>query len=197
MNVAKPVFETILPLAPGKALDEFSARLQQADIHGRFGRAMDAQAVSLLLAPQGPAFHPFGALRSGALVGAALLADLGGGVFEFAVVVRSDMKRRRIGRALADHALLEAARIGGTRLLAEVRADNRAALALLRSAGFTRMSAIGLEMTFAAAVPPMADDVNAHAPGGALHRDSPVRSSSVDEFGQPRSHCWEGVEDDH
>ncbi|MFA5122273.1 GNAT family N-acetyltransferase [Zavarzinia sp.] len=135
-------------LRPDAALDDFAAALTREDVWGRFGRLVVPERIAPMLAPAGPGFQPIGAWRGGVLAGAALLADLGGGACEYAVVVRSDLQRRGIGLALTRRAAGRAVAAGQGRLLAHVRADNGRALSLLRRCGFARDGATGAEMTF-------------------------------------------------
>ena len=54
------------------------------------------------------------------------------------VLVAAERRRRRIGRALMMHLVAHSHR--AQRLIADCRPDNRAAIGLLRSCGFTRVS---------------------------------------------------------
>ncbi len=149
-RVPAPVFSSLSfgPLRPDAALDDFAAALTREDVWSRFGRLVAPERIAPLLAPAGPGFQPIGVWRGGVLAGAALLAGLGGGASEFAIVVRSDLQRRGIGLALTRRAAGRALAAGQRRLLAHVRADNGRALNLLRRCGFGRDGAVGPEMTF-------------------------------------------------
>ncbi|WP_408631744.1 GNAT family N-acetyltransferase [Methylocystis borbori] len=83
-----------------------------------------------------------------------MLAKLTNGQYEFALLVRSDMQRRRIGSALTYRAFGEAVHLGASQVVAHVRSDNTAARALLRSTGFCPISGPGLEVSFLAELAP-------------------------------------------
>ena len=150
MNAPCPI--VFSPLLPGFDFTAFVAKLAAADMHARFGRLVAPDALSALLAPGGPDRRAFGAWRDGSLAGAALLAGLADGRCEYAVLVRSDMQRRRIGTALTRRAFDEARALGADGIVAHVRADNIAARALLRSTGFSSAGGLSFEMTFTARV---------------------------------------------
>jgi L-amino acid N-acyltransferase YncA len=57
-------------------------------------------------------------------------------VGEVRVIVDPDARGRGIGRALAQHAVLEALRLGLTKMVVEVVADQEATIAMFRSLGF-------------------------------------------------------------
>lgn len=56
------------------------------------------------------------------------------------LAVREDMRRKGIGRHLLAHSLAELGRNGATHCLLEVRASNRAAVALYEAVGFIRVA---------------------------------------------------------
>ena len=57
-------------------------------------------------------------------------------VGEVRVIVDPDARGRGIGRALAQHAVLEALRLGLTKMVVEVVADQESTIAMFRSLGF-------------------------------------------------------------
>jgi acetyltransferase len=108
----------------------FARRLAPEDIRLRFGRLLrwrDACARDML--DTGEAFAAFDA--RGEIVGVARLVE-----GEIALAVRSDLKRRGIGRRLLGHLVAHAVAHGMTRLSGYFLAENRPALALAHRAGF-------------------------------------------------------------
>lgn len=74
----------------------------------------------------------------GALQGVARLHRVPDGQAEFAVLVRSDLKGRGLGRALMETLLAAAPRLAVSRVLGFVLPENTGMLALARDLGFTR-----------------------------------------------------------
>ncbi|MBI1218515.1 MAG: GNAT family N-acetyltransferase [Rhodobacteraceae bacterium] len=132
-----------------KILD-FVSKLDTADIRARFGRLLDATGVAPLLIPKGRGFHATWAWDEDALIGAAMLVELGNRECELALLVRSDKKRRRVGTRLTLRSFALAQELGADQVIAHVRGDNIAALGLLRSTGFRATSGIAFEMWFSA-----------------------------------------------
>jgi acetyltransferase len=142
-SVAPPARDnfTIRPLrvseSESRACDAFCGELDVNDIRMRFGSwrfALD----KLLPNPDPP--HPrmaFAAIdRAGTIIGIVNLACLGGGDAEIALIVRSDLKRRGIGRSLTAHAIDWAGNLGLSLLIGYVDAENAAVLSLARDMGF-------------------------------------------------------------
>jgi ribosomal protein S18 acetylase RimI-like enzyme len=79
------------------------------------------------------------AVEDGVVLGSVAVVPLQGWsshVGEVRVVVDPDHRRRGIGRALTRHAVMEALRLGLTKMVVEVVADQEAAIAMFRSHGF-------------------------------------------------------------
>lgn len=138
------------PLTPTSDFTEFVSKLEISDVRTRFGCPLDAERLLPLLAPVDPACRAIGAWKGRTLVGVGMLAKLAGDQCEFALLVRSDVKRRRIGTALAHRAFSEALELGAREVVAHVRSDNTAALGLVRSLGFLSVGGPGLELFFVA-----------------------------------------------
>ncbi|HVY99829.1 MAG TPA: GNAT family N-acetyltransferase [Dongiaceae bacterium] len=117
--------------------DAFLQRLDREDLRMRFGLV---RRPPELLVPAFTAARPgaaFAALDSGrALLGIATLIAIDGASAELAVIVRSDRKRRGLGRALIAYALCWAARHGLACVVGYVLAENHPMLALARAMDF-------------------------------------------------------------
>jgi RimJ/RimL family protein N-acetyltransferase len=161
VNEFEPI--AIAPLPPNSDLSDFVVRLEPADIRARFGHPVDQFRIAALLAPAGGSYRPLAAWMTGSLVGTALLVDLGDGIFELAVLIRSDMKQRRIGTGLARWALLEAESLNASCVIAHVSADNRAARVLVRSAGFAQRSGNACESVYVRELCAKPQSIFAHA----------------------------------
>jgi 3-hydroxyisobutyrate dehydrogenase len=115
----------------------FVRHLDPHDVRMRFASPrFSARHVfpGLAAAHDGAAFAALD--RTQTILGVVNLARVGSGAAEVAVIVRSDYKRRGIGRALLARALRWAARNGFTHVLGHVHPENRAMLALARAMGF-------------------------------------------------------------
>ena len=115
----------------------FFQHLEWEDIRLRFG-SLHFCVDRLIPTPIGP-FRgmAFGAVDpAGAVLGVSNLASLSAGSAEIAVIVRSDLKRRSIGRSLLDHAMVWAKENGLAEVIGYVLAENRTMLALARTMGF-------------------------------------------------------------
>src|SRR5579859_337291 len=123
MGVLRP-----LTLSDAPACAEFIGRLDGADIRYRFG-TRKLRPEDLL---GRCCWGAFDAARS--LVGIVSLDPVSERLAEFGLIVRSDQKRRGIGRALIAHLRRWAA---GSTLIGYVMSENRAMLALARASGFT------------------------------------------------------------
>jgi acetyltransferase len=139
-----PEHERVLVRGVGKILVRPLRRPDDDQAFLRFGAAMTPGDLRLRFA--GPI--------NGSLLAAQRLLALGGTAFaafdghgeilgvgqvvanEIALTVRSDLKRRGLGRTLLERLLRHAIEHGVTELAGAVLAENRAMLALARTAGF-------------------------------------------------------------
>lgn len=148
----KAIADSLLftPLLPTSDFSEFMSKLEIGDVRARFGRPVEAENLPPLLAPRIPDCRAIGAWKGRSLVGVGMLAKLATRQWEFALIVRSDLKRRRIGTALVHHALAEARELGAGEVVAHVRSDNTPALGLVRSLGFVAVGGPALELFYVA-----------------------------------------------
>jgi len=119
------------------ACNLFFSRLDPQDVRLRFGSlrfSMSAFLPGFTGAPEGVAFAAWDA--AGMILGIVTLASLSTAAAELAVIVRSDCKRRGIGRALLAHAIRWADGHGLSHILGYVLVENKAMLALARALGF-------------------------------------------------------------
>lgn len=146
-----------LRTADAEACEAFLHCLDGQDIRMRFS-ALRTSAEHLL--PRSLGANEAVALAaldaSGAILGIVNLAPLESGSAEVAIVVRSDRKRRGIGRSLLTHAIRRAARDGLSRLVGYVLAENAAMLALARAMGFQsdRLDNLSIEVSRAVSAAP-------------------------------------------
>jgi len=126
------------------------SKLETGDVRARFGRRVETEDLPPMLAPRIPDCRAIGAWKGRSLVGVGMLAKLATGQCEVALIVRSDMKRRRIGTTLVSYAFAEARKLGGREVVAHVRSDNTAALGLVRSLGFMAVGGPGIELFYVA-----------------------------------------------
>ena len=123
------------------ACEQFFGKLDRYDIRMRFASA-GASSADLFFPDAGKRAEGIAlAAVDGAdvILGIVNLALVGSGSAEFAVIVRSDHKRRGIGRSLIEHAVQRAARDGFSDLLGYVLAENRPMLALAGEMRFQRL----------------------------------------------------------
>jgi acetyltransferase len=113
------------------AFQRFGAALAPDDLRLRFAvpTRWGPSAARRLVALDGTAFAAFD--HQGEILG---LGDVAGK--EIALAVRSDAKRRGLGRVLLQRIVQHALEHGMTELLGSVLAENRPMLALARIAGF-------------------------------------------------------------
>jgi acetyltransferase len=110
-----------------RSLDREDIRLRFASLHPPLDALASRAATGLA----------FGALdASGMLLGIADLVDLPAGSAEVALAIRSDRKRRGLGRSLLAHAIRQAEGRGLSLLLGYVLGENAAMLCLAREMGF-------------------------------------------------------------
>ncbi|MGH7015102.1 MAG: GNAT family N-acetyltransferase [Stellaceae bacterium] len=120
----------------------------------RFGllRLSAQHRISELVRPNpGIAFAALDA--AGTILGILSLGFQGGDIAEIAVTVRSDCKRRGIGRALLEYGIEWAERHGLTQLIGYVLAENRAMLALAHRMGFQAVLADPYHLELRRSVP--------------------------------------------
>ena len=118
------------------AMERFFARVPEGD-RTFFKENVDDPAV--LAAWVGPGAGRFIAVDGDTVVGSAAVVPLTGWsshVGDLRVVVDPDHRGRGVGRALSQHAVLEALDLGLKRLVVEVVADQESAITLFRSLGF-------------------------------------------------------------
>lgn len=119
------------------ACNVFSHHLDRQDIRMRFASlhfSIRHILPGLTGANEDAAFAAVDAAEM--ILGVVNLAYLISDSAEVAVIVRSDYKRRGIGRSLLAHAIQRAEYDGLSRLIGYVLAENRAMLALARAMGF-------------------------------------------------------------
>ena len=138
------------PLLPNSDFSEFVSNLEAGDVRARFGFPVEEESLWPLLAPSIPDCRAIGAWTGRSLVGVGMLARFAPGEWEFALIVRSDLKRRRIGSALVHHAFANARALGAEAVVAHVRSDNTPARGLVRSVGFVAVGGPGLEQFYVA-----------------------------------------------
>ena len=122
------------------AYDRFGARLDGNDLRLRFvvpvksdGPLFDAQFRRV----DHDGLEAFAAVDAeGDILGIAHLARTAPAAAEVALLVRSDLKRRGLGRLLLDRVLRHAEELGLAELTAQTLYENRAMLRLAAEAGF-------------------------------------------------------------
>jgi acetyltransferase len=131
---------------------EFCTRLAPEDVRLRFGRAirrLSRDFLDELLAIDHDRVEVFAAFdAAGAILGVARVAE-----HEIALTVRSDLKRRGLGRALLDRLLRHAIEHGMPELEGYVLAENEVMLHLAKRAGFRAMSEGGGSMHISLCLP--------------------------------------------
>ena len=128
----------IRPLGPDdrEALERFLARVPEGDRTFFKEDVADPAVVDWWLRPGASRAL---AVDDGVVLGSVAVVPLQGWsshVGDVRVVVDPDHRRRGIGRALTRHAVMEALRLGLTKMVVEVVADQEAAIAMFRSHGF-------------------------------------------------------------
>lgn len=127
-----------LQASDARACELFFKSLDSHDVRMRFA-SPKAFSVDLFLPGSGgtAAGVAFAAVDPmDAVLGVINLVCLSSDSAEVAIVIRSDRKRRGIGRSLLAHVIQRASRDGLTQLLGHVLAENRPMLALARRMGF-------------------------------------------------------------
>jgi acetyltransferase len=123
------------------ACEQFFGKLDRHDIRMRFA-SQRAFSVHLFFPSAGTLAKGIGfAAVDGVdtVLGIVNLVPVDSVSAEFAVIVRSDHKRRGIGRSLVEYVIQRAARDGFSHLLGYVLAENWATLALAQEMRFERL----------------------------------------------------------
>jgi acetyltransferase len=123
-----------LQVSEKRACEEFFRHLDPQDIQTRFGSARISVEPMCCEPPGRHAFAAFDVSRE--ILGVSHLAYLSSGSAEIAIVVRSDCKRRGVGRSLLAYVILWAEHRGLSEIISYVDANNHAALALASAMGF-------------------------------------------------------------
>jgi acetyltransferase len=145
---------TIRPLAreDRAAYLAFTARLSPDDVRLRFFRPiprLDRTMLRALLEIDHDRQEAFVAVdATGAILGVARIVES-----EIAIIVRSDVKRHGLGRALLDRLVSYGIERGYTALDGNILAENEAMLSLIRQAGFRAAGAPGREVAFRLCLP--------------------------------------------
>lgn len=125
-----------LSAADAQACAVFIRHLEAEDIRLRFA-SLHLSPAHLVPRDAGTAGIAFVAVDAAdTVLGVVNLIRLAGGAAEIAVIVRSDHKRRGIGRALVAEAFGWAAASGVDELIGLVLSENAAMLALAQAMGF-------------------------------------------------------------
>ena len=130
-----------LRTSDAQACEHFFGHLDPQDVRMRFaGRR--GYSTDLFLPETDRAFDSaaFAAVDpTDAVLGILNLVSLGRDTAEAAVIVRSDRKRRGIGRSLLEHVIQRSPSTGITQFIGYVLAENKPMLALAQSIGFIRL----------------------------------------------------------
>lgn len=135
-----------LGIADASACTAFGRQVDEGDVRRRFasGRLSLPHLVPALVGA-GESDVAFGALDVvGTVFGVLNLAGVSAEAAEIALIVRSDVQRRGIGRALLTHAVDWARHRGISHVFGLVLAENDAMLALAVTTGFRRTRWDGL-----------------------------------------------------
>jgi acetyltransferase len=136
-----------LSLADCPAFRAFAARLLPEDLRRRFGGPvrLDGGLCARFLDVDRNREEAFAAFdRGGAIVGVARMVRVAAAEAEIALIVRSDLKRRGIGRALIGRLIRQGLALGLAALRGDVLRENHAMLRLARATGFRFGGAGGL-----------------------------------------------------
>jgi acetyltransferase len=133
----------------------FVHRMEPDDLRARFGHpiAFDDERTLRRFFDVDPATGEIAFVldETGAIAGLSHRIMVSAAQAEFALIVRSDRKRRGIGECLLRSMMVRAARQGFETLTALVLRDNRAVLKLVAKVGFTQRAATtySIELGFA------------------------------------------------
>jgi acetyltransferase len=117
----------------------FAARLEREDLRLRFAGLVKLDCDQLraqLLAIDHSRTEALAVFAGGEMLAIAHLVRTAPATAEFALVVRSDMKRRGLGRLLLARLIAQACRLGLRMLTAQILSENLPMLRLAREAGF-------------------------------------------------------------
>ena len=117
----------------------FAARLEQNDLRLRFAGLVKLECEALraqLLAIDHTQTEALAVFAGGEMLAIAHLVRTAPATAECALIVRSDMKRRGLGRLLLARLVAHACRLGLRMLTAQILSENLPMLRLAREAGF-------------------------------------------------------------
>ena len=117
----------------------FAARLEREDLRMRFAGLVKLDCEQLraqLLSIDHTQHEALAVFAGGEMLAIAHLVRIAPGAAEFALIVRSDMKRRGRGRVLLARLIAQACRLGLRTLTAQILSENLPMLRLAREAGF-------------------------------------------------------------
>jgi len=129
-----------MTMADEGAYRTFAARLTPDDLRLRFGRPVKPDDPRLLTPFLGAAPGDQTAIAAvdgeGAILGVAFIARVSSAEAEVGLIVRSDLKRRGLGRCLLNASLRHARERGFAAVVADILRENQAMRALALQAGF-------------------------------------------------------------
>ncbi len=143
-----PVRLRPLQAADWAAYDAFGAKLDSGDLRLRFAGAVRfdspifAAQFRRIDHDEVEAFAAFNA--GGEILGVGHLVRLAPDVAEVALIVRSDLKRRGLGRSLLDRMVRHARGLGLAELTGQILGENRPMLRLAQEAGFRVVASSGV-----------------------------------------------------
>lgn len=146
-------FEIRPPLpADHPAYCAFAARLEREDLRLRFAGLVKLECEALraqLLAIDHTQHEALAVFAGGEMLAIAHLVRTAPATAEFAIIVRSDLKRRGLGRVLLARLIVHACELGLRTLTAQILSENLPMQRLAREAGFRATGRNGLliEMT--------------------------------------------------
>lgn len=133
-------FEIRAPLpADHPAYCAFAARLEHEDLRLRFAGLVKLDCDALraqLLAIDHTQHEALAAFAGGEMLAIAHLVRTAAATAELAIIVRSDLKRRGLGRVLLARLILHACELGLRALTAQILSENLPMQRLARDAGF-------------------------------------------------------------
>ena len=117
----------------------FAARLEREDLRMRFAGLVKLDCEQLraqLLSIDHSQHEALAVFAGGEMLAIAHLVRTAPGAAEYALIVRSDMKRRGLGRVLLARLIEQACRLGLRTLTAQILSENLPMLRLAREARF-------------------------------------------------------------
>jgi acetyltransferase len=131
----------VRPMSPAdhEAYCAFAAKLERDDLRLRFAGFVKLDCADLraqLLAIDHAQHEALAAFGGGEMLAIGHLVRTAPETAEFALIVRSDLKRHGLGRVLLDRLVEHACRLGLRALTAQVLSENLPMLRLAREAGF-------------------------------------------------------------